>query len=101
MQYIKIPIDFGCRNYCEIIRQIDEAIDLLHQALINKVLDMDVAGYELNTGQTNVKVQIKTNSDIVNNIERLEKLRDQYVIMAKKSRHGSVIILKDQNNFRN
>lgn len=100
MIYKKISINFKSRDYQLIIRQIDEALELLHDALVKDVFENNKTGYKLNTGQSDVSVTIDTSKDAIGNIERLEKLRDYYLTKRQTDIAGRVIRLRDQNNFR-
>ena len=100
MNYTKINIDFKGRNYCKIVKQIDDALDKLHEAIIDNVFENNKTGYKLNTGQSDVSVTIDTERDAIANIMRLEKLREFYLNQRINRRGGRVVRLRDQNNFR-
>lgn len=100
MIYQKIHIDYSCRDYEKIIRDIDAALSLLHASLVDDVFDNNKTGYKLNTGQSDVSVTINSSVDAIYNIQRLEKLREMYLQLRLKNRFGRTVRLRDQNNFR-
>ncbi len=100
MIYQKIHIDYSCRDYEKIIRDIDSALSLLHTSLVDDVFDNNKTGYKLNTGQSDVSVTINSSVDAIYNIQRLEKLREMYLQLRLKNRFGRTVRLRDQNNFR-
>ena len=100
MIYQKIHIDYSCRDYDKIIRDIDSALSLLHASLVDDVFDNNKTGYKLNTGQSDVSVTINSSVDAIYNIQRLERLREMYLQLRLKNRFGRTVRLRDQNNFR-
>lgn len=93
----KIPTD--CRDYDKIIEAIDDAISQLMPFLVEKMLNSDVVKYKLNTGQSTVETDLRTESDFTGAIINLEKLRLFYEMLRDRQRGLGVVQLQDQSNF--
>lgn len=98
VEKIDVNLD-GLRDYDAIIKVIDDAILQLLPYLADKMLDSDVVQYSLNTGQSQVTTQLKSNQDFTNVIRNLEKLRELYVGLSNRRDGNSVIQLQDSQNF--
>lgn len=80
------------------IAALEELIDimLVKQAEYALNKDINIAEYWLNDGQISIKTSYKTNYDVLNGIDMLEKLKNRYL----NKLNGHQVVLRDSQAFR-